>query len=99
MFGLDLPAIPPNAWVIVKQSMNTGDDLLKAQDEVFPAARELWRFVVSTTLHAIWVQRLRRIEDPSLSQDVHTARAKTIFRQSVRRFRGSTYQHDMGEDG
>ena len=39
------------------------------------------------------------MEQPSLSQDVHTAKATTIFRRSVRRLRGSTYQPDMGEDG
>ena len=99
VFGLDLPGISPNAWVVVKHSLNTGTIVLKDHAAVFPAARELWRFVVSTTLHAIWVERPHRIEDPSLSQDVHTARAKTIFRRSVRRFRGSTYQPDMGENG
>ena len=100
MFGLDLPGIPPNAWVVVKHSLNAGADLLKAQAAVFPAAQELWHFVVSTTLHAIYVECLYRIEDPSLSQDVHTARDKTSFRRSVRRFRGSTPpQPDMEEDG
>ena len=98
MFGLDL-GDSANDWDVIKQSMMTGADLFKSQDAVSPADRELWRFVVSTTLHAIWVERPHRIEDPSLSQDVHTARAKTIFRRSVRRFRGSTYQPDMGEDG
>ena len=99
MFGLDLPETPHNAWDVIQQSLDPGADLSKAQAAAFPAARELWRFVVSTTLHAIWVERLRRMEDSSLSQEVHTASAKTIFRRSVRRFRGSTYQPDMGEDG
>ena len=35
---------------------------IKAQVAVFPAARELWRFVVSATLHTIWVERLRCME-------------------------------------
>ena len=96
VFGLDLTEIPPNVWVVVKHSLNTGADLLKAQAAFFPAAQELWRFVVSTTYRAIWVERLRRMEYPSLSQDVHTARAKTIIRRSARRFCGSTYQPDMG---
>ena len=56
-------------------------------------------FVVSTTLHAIWVERLRRMDDASLSQQVHTASATTILCRSVRMFRVSTYQPDMGEDG
>ena len=99
VFGLDLPEITPNAWDVIKQSIDTGADLSKAQAAVFPAARELWRFVVSTTLQDIWLERLRRMEDSSLSQEVHTASAKTIFRRSVRRFRGSTYQPDMGDDG
>ena len=99
VFGLDLPAIPPYAWDVIRQSMDPGANLSKAQAAIFPAARELWRFVVSTTLHAIWVERLRRMEDSSLSQEVHTASAKTSFRRSVRRFRRSTYQPEMGEDG
>ena len=88
VFGLDLPGIPPNACVVVKHSLNTGADLLKSQAAAFPAARDLWRFVVSTTYRAICVERLRLMEYPSLSQDVHTARAKTIIRRSVRRFCG-----------
>ena len=94
VFGLDLPEITPNAWDVIKKSMDTGADLSKAQAAVFPAARELWRFVVST-LQAIWLERLRCMEDSSLSQEVHTASAKTIFRRSVRRFRKSAYQPDM----
>ena len=99
VFGLDLPGTPHNAWAVIQQSLDPGADLLKAQAAAFPAARELWSFVVSTTLHAIWVERLRRMDDSSLSQEVHTASAKTVFRRSVRRFRGSTYHTDMGEDG
>ena len=53
VFGLDLPEIPPNAWDVIKQSMDPGSSLSKAQAEVFPGARELWRFVVSTSLQAI----------------------------------------------
>ena len=79
--------------------MDPGAELSEAQAAAFPVARELWRFVVSMTLHAIWAERLRRMKDSSISQEEHTARAKTSFRRSVRRFRGSTYQPDMGEDG
>ena len=82
-FGLDLPEIQRNAWDVIKQSMDPGANLSKAQAAVFLAARELWRFVVSTTLQAIWIERLRRMEDSSLSQEVHTASAKIFFRQAV----------------
>ena len=50
VFGLDLPEITPNAWDVIKQSIDTGADLSKAQAAVFPAARELWRFVALTTV-------------------------------------------------
>ena len=60
MFGLDLLGILPSAWVV--KSMKKGAYLMKAQAAVFPIARELWRFVLSTALHAIWVKRLRRME-------------------------------------
>ena len=82
----------------MNQSMGTSAAFLKAQAAVFPADRELWRFVVSTALYDIWVDHLRRMEYVSLSQEVHTASSKTIFRLSNRRLRGSTYQFYMGED-
>ena len=65
MFGLDIPKIPHNAWDVILQSMDLGADLLKAQAVAFQVPRELWRFVVSTTIHAIWVERLRCMEDSS----------------------------------
>ena len=70
-----------------------------AKDAVFPDVRELWRFAVSTTLHAIWLERLRRMDDPSLTEETHMARAKTQFRREITRFRGSVYQPDMNRDG
>ena len=96
VFGLDLPDIPHAAWNAIKQSFHPGKDDTKAQAAVFPNSRELWRFVVSTTLHAIWVERLRRMDDSSLPQEVHTARFHTLFRRAVSRFRGSTYHPDKG---
>ena len=71
----------------------------RAKDVVFPATRELWRFLVSTTLYSIWIERLRRLEDATLPQEVCNARAKTQFRRAVMRFQNSTYQPDMGEYG
>ena len=62
-FGLDLPEIQRNAWDVIKQSMDPGANLSKAQAAVFLAARELWRFVVSTSLQAIWLERLSRMVD------------------------------------
>ena len=70
-----------------------------AKDAVFLAVRELWRFVVLTTLHAIWLERIRRMDDPSLTEETHIARAKTQFRRAITRFRGSVYQPDMNRDG
>ena len=83
MFGLDLPEIPHNAWDVILQSMDPDADLSKAQAAAFPAAREVWRFVVSTTLHAIWVERLHRMEDSSLSQEVHTASTTDMGRRAT----------------
>ena len=62
-------------------------------------ARELRRFFVSRTLHAIWIERLRRMEDSTPPQEVHTTRAQSNFRRSVTCFRGSTFQPDVGADG
>ena len=96
---MDLPCIPRSAWVAVIQSFDSSADLSESQASVFPVSRELWPFAMSTTLHSIWVERLRRMDESSLTQEVRTPRARTIFLQVVMRFRGSLYEPDMVEDG
>ena len=101
VFGLDIPGNPPNAWDVIKQYLDPGADLSKYGDAVFPPLERCGFFVVPTTLYAIWIERLRRMQDLSLSQELHTTTtsATTISRRSVRKFSGSTYPTDMGEDG
>ena len=96
MFGINLPGVPHKTWNYFKQSLGPGADLARAETAVFPKAREPWHFNVYTTLHAIWVERVCRMDDSPLSQEVHTAGARNLFRRSVRKFRESTYQPDMG---
>ena len=99
LFGMDLPRIPKFAWDAIKHDIDPDVDSSRAKDAVFPATRGLWRFLVSTTLHSIWIERLCRLKDSSLSGDVHSAIAKTQFRRAVTRFRNSTYQSDIWKDG
>ena len=47
----------------IKHDIDPVFDLSRAKDAVFPATRELWRFLVYTTLYSIWIERLRRLED------------------------------------
>ena len=68
-FGLELPEIPLRAWDANKRSSTQGDEIMDAKDAVFPAARELWHFAVSTTIHAIWSELLDRMEDPILLEE------------------------------
>ena len=98
-FGLGPAEIPLKAWDAIKRCFTQGDEISDTKDAVFLAARELWRFAVSTTIHAIWSKRLHRMEDPALPEVAHIVRAKTKFRRAITRFRGSTYQPDMQTDG
>ena len=84
---------------VIKYTIDPGEDLSRAKHAVFPATRELCCFLVSITLHSIWIERLRRLVGSILSPIVHNARAKAQFRRAVTRFRNSTYQPEMGEDG
>ena len=77
VFGMELPSIPKFAWDVIKNAIDPGVDLSRAKDAAFPATRELWRFLVSTTLYSIYIERLRRLEDATLAPEVHNARAKT----------------------
>ncbi|UIZ26809.1 hypothetical protein KXD40_001485 [Peronospora effusa] len=86
VFRMDLPSISTSAWYAIKNAIDFGANLFRAKDAVFPAARELWRFLVSTTLHSIWAERLRRLEDSLLSQEVHNARARHNFDERLLAF-------------
>ena len=79
VFGMNLPKIPKFSWDVIKNAKDSGVDLSRAKGAVLPATREIWRFLVSTTLYFIWIERLRRLEDATLPQEAHNARAKTQF--------------------
>ena len=98
VFGMDLPSIPKFAWDAIKNDIDPVVELSRAKDAVFPVTRELWRFLVSTTLYSICIESLCRLEDSILPQEVHNARAKTQFRRATTRFRNLIYQTDIGED-
>ena len=83
---MDLPSIPKFAWDSIKHAIDLGFDLSRAKEAAFPATRELWCFLVSTTLYFIWIERLRPPEGATFAQEVHNARAKTQFRRVVTRF-------------
>ena len=61
VFGMDLPSIPKFAWDAIKHAIDPGVDLSRAKNAVSTATRELWRFLVSTTLYSIWIESLRRL--------------------------------------
>ena len=47
---------------------------------------------MSITIHAIWLERLRRIEDSTVSDEGHILIAQAILRRAITCFRGSTYE-------
>uniref|UniRef100_A0AAV1TFQ0 Uncharacterized protein n=1 Tax=Peronospora matthiolae TaxID=2874970 RepID=A0AAV1TFQ0_9STRA len=96
---MDLPCLPSAAWNAIKDVLHLDDNSLGAKNAAFTAARELWRFVVSTKIHATWIKRLGLMEDSTLPHEVHTAKAQNQFRRSATRFRGSTFQLDVGAYG
>ena len=57
----------------------------------------LWRFVVSITFHTIWLERLNRIGDPTMSEESHHAVAHSRLRRALLCFRNSTYQPGGGK--
>uniref|UniRef100_M4BUP4 Uncharacterized protein n=1 Tax=Hyaloperonospora arabidopsidis (strain Emoy2) TaxID=559515 RepID=M4BUP4_HYAAE len=72
VFGMRLPGTPNLAWDAVQASLVAPKDISGLRAAIFPAANELWRFVVTSTLHGIWIERLRRMEFPSLPPEAHT---------------------------
>uniref|UniRef100_M4BQ96 Uncharacterized protein n=1 Tax=Hyaloperonospora arabidopsidis (strain Emoy2) TaxID=559515 RepID=M4BQ96_HYAAE len=92
VFGMGLPGTPNLAWDAVQASLVAPKDISGLRAAIFPAANELWRFVVTSTLHGIWIERLRRMEFPSLPPEAHNASARTQLRRAITSFRNSTYQ-------
>ena len=96
---LALPEVPRKNWDAIKRTFTRSVEMTTSKDAVFPAVWELWRFAVSTTVHAIWLERLCRMDDQSLTEETHIARAKTYFRLAITRFKGFEYQMEMNRDG
>ena len=82
----------------MQRSLTISVDRYKAKSAVFHATNELWRFVISSSLHAIWIERLNRMQDSTLSEEAHIARATSHLRRALTRFRSSVYQREGGED-
>ena len=99
VFAMELPGQPSAAWTAVQRSLAISVDRYKAKSAVFHAANELWRFVVSSSLHAIWIERLNRMRDPTLPEEMHISRATSHLRRALTRFRSSVYQPEGGDDG
>lgn len=96
---INLPGVPNKALDDIKQSIDPGEYSSEAQVAVFPADHDIWRFVVATTLHTIWVERILRIEYPSLYKEVHTARDETLFADRFDGFVGQHMSLTWGEKG
>ena len=92
VFGMGLSGTPNLAWDAVQASLVAPKDISGLRAAIFPAANELWRFVVTSTLHGIWIESLRRMEFPSLPPEAHNASARTQLRRAITSFRNSTYQ-------
>ena len=89
---MGLPVTPNLAWDAVQASLVAPKDISGLRAAIFPAANDLWRFVVTSTLHGIWIERLRRMEFPSLPPEAHNASARTHLRRAITSFRNLTYQ-------
>ena len=60
---------------------------------------ELRRFVNASTLHAIWIELLRRIEDSTISNDTHTTWVRAILRRAITSLHNSNFQPNSGDEG
>ena len=89
---MGLPGTLNLAWDAVQDSLVAPKYRSGLRAAIFPAANELWRFVVTSILHGIWIERLRRMEFPSLPPEAHTASARTHLRRAIISFRNWTYQ-------
>ena len=65
---------------------------LEAQEVCYEASAELWCFIVSITFQAIWSERLRWIEDPTMSVVSYHAVTESRLCRVLSCFRSSTYQ-------
>uniref|UniRef100_M4BRA5 RxLR effector candidate protein n=1 Tax=Hyaloperonospora arabidopsidis (strain Emoy2) TaxID=559515 RepID=M4BRA5_HYAAE len=90
VFAFWLPACPREAWAAAKTWLTANESNGVAQASFFAAANVLWRFVVASTTHSIWVERLCQMQNPTLLPEEHQARAVSSLRSTLARFRCST---------
>ncbi|DAZ92437.1 TPA: hypothetical protein N0F65_000221 [Lagenidium giganteum] len=83
---------PPNAWQIRSATLATHERALEAHTVVHDATNQLWSFIIATTIYAIWIERLSRMEDPALSEASHDVIAVAGLRQSITLLQRSSYQ-------
>ena len=76
MFSLEIPKTPDHAWSIVLAVLKTKKRNVEARAVVFDAVNKFWRFIESITIHAIWLERLRRIEDVTVFNESHNSFAQ-----------------------
>uniref|UniRef100_M4C1J3 RxLR effector candidate protein n=1 Tax=Hyaloperonospora arabidopsidis (strain Emoy2) TaxID=559515 RepID=M4C1J3_HYAAE len=90
VFAFRLSACPRADWAAAKTWLTANESTEVAQVSVFAAANELWRFVVASTTHSIWVERLCQMQDQTLLPEEHQARTVSSSRSALARFRRST---------
>uniref|UniRef100_M4BC18 Uncharacterized protein n=1 Tax=Hyaloperonospora arabidopsidis (strain Emoy2) TaxID=559515 RepID=M4BC18_HYAAE len=90
VFPFRLLACPQTAWAAAKMWLTENESTEVVQASVFAAANDLWRFVVASTTHSIWVERLCQLQDPTLLPEEHHARAVSSLTSALARFRRST---------
>uniref|UniRef100_M4C1Q9 Uncharacterized protein n=1 Tax=Hyaloperonospora arabidopsidis (strain Emoy2) TaxID=559515 RepID=M4C1Q9_HYAAE len=71
VFTFRLPACPRAALAAATTWITANDSTEVAQASVFAAANELWCFVVASTTHSIWFERLCQMQDPTLLPEEH----------------------------
>uniref|UniRef100_M4BWM7 Uncharacterized protein n=1 Tax=Hyaloperonospora arabidopsidis (strain Emoy2) TaxID=559515 RepID=M4BWM7_HYAAE len=79
---------PERAWGIARVSLDPCERNLEAREVVFDAYPELWRYIVSSTFHAIWIERLRRIDDSSIPEESHNSIAQAVLHSAISLFAG-----------
>ena len=92
VIGMGHPGTSNLAWDAVQASLVAPKDISGLRAVIFPAANGMWRFVVTSTLHGIWIERLGRMEFPNLPLEAHNASARTQLRRAITSFRKLTYQ-------
>ncbi|GAB9476291.1 reverse transcriptase [Globisporangium polare] len=87
IFGLELPNAPQKAWNAVAASFSDASGALDMRQHLLGTMTMMWRAQVAESIHGIWNERLRQIDDAKRDANIRHVTIAGTHQRVLRRVR------------